>query len=114
MAENEKSKKTLVIVVLLLLLSVLIFAGYSLSISKKKSTNIDLKINQIYSSDYELSCIDNSFFIGSYEPNKIDVIIDNNGNEIYKGEQNIYYDGIKKLKDERYLIYDNNNGNLTT
>ena len=31
-----------------------------------------------------------------------------NGNEIYKGNENIYYDGVYKLKDERYLIYDNN------
>ena len=114
MTGNERNKRTLVIVVVLLLLCVLVFAGCSLSLSSDKSANIDLKINQLYSSDYELSWIDNNFFIGSYESNRIDVIIDGSGNEIYKGELNIYYDGIYKLKDERYLIYDNNEGNLTT
>lgn len=115
MAENEKNKKTLIYIVVGLLLVVLVMTGYGISYSNKNNeSNIEVKINQIYSSDYKLSSLDNKYFIGSYEPNKIDVIIDSEGNEIFKGEIVIYYDGIYKLKDERYLIYDNNNGNLIT
>ena len=113
MAE-ERNKKTLVIIILSLLFFVFGIIGYGVSYSNKNKANINLKINQIYSSDYELSCLDNKYFIGTYDTNRIDVIIDENGNEIYKGTDNIYYDGIYKLKDERYLIYDNNNGNLIT
>lgn len=113
MAE-ERNKKTLVIIILGLLFFVLGIVGYNISYSNKKNSSVNLKINQIYSSDYQLTSIDNKFFIGSYETNRIDVIIDENGNEIYKGNENIYYDGVYKLKDERYLIYDNNEGNLLT
>lgn len=113
MAE-ERNRKTLIIIVLGLLFFVLGIAGYGLSYSSKNNSDINLKINQIYSSDYKLSCLDNKYFIGTYDINRIDVIVDENGNEIYKGNENIYYDGIYKLKDERYLIYDNNNGNLIT
>jgi hypothetical protein len=113
MAE-ERNRKTLIIIVLGLLFFVLGLAGYNLSYSSKNISNVNLKINQIYSSDYKLSCLDNKYFIGTYDINRIDVIIDENGNEIYKGNENIYYDGIYKLKDDRYLIYDNNNGDLVT
>lgn len=115
MADNERNRKTLVTVIVGLLFFVLGFGCFSVTYSNRNKENIiDLKINQLYSSDYELSSLDNKFFIGSYEPSKIDVIIDSEGNEIYKNTNGIYYDGIHKLKDERYLIYDNNEGNLTT
>ncbi len=115
MANEEKNKKTLIIIIVALLFFVIGIACYSISfgINNDKST-INLKINQLYSSDYELTNIDNKYFIGSYDTNRIDVIIDSEGNEIYKEFKNIYYDGIYKLKDERYLIYDNDNGNLIT
>ena len=114
MAESEKNKKTLVFIIVILLFFVLGVACYIVSFSKNNDSEINLKINQIYSSDYELTCIDNQYFIGSYEKNKIDVIVDNNGTEIYKGNEDIYFDGIYKLKDERYLIYNNRNNMLVT
>ena len=73
-----------------------------------------LRLDQIYSSDYDLVYVDDKFFIGSYEDNKIDVIIDEYGNEILRNLDNVYYDGIYKLKDGRYLIYNNNDSVLST
>ena len=84
MAE-ERNRKTLVIIILGLLFFVLGIVGYNISYSNRKNSSVNLKINQIYSSDYQLDSIDNKYFIGSYETNRIDVIIDENGNEIYKG-----------------------------
>ena len=109
---EERNRKTLVIIILGLLFFVLGIVGYNISYSNRRNSGVNLKINQIYSSDYQLDSIDNKYFIGSYETNRIDVIIDEFGNEIYKGNENIYYDGVYKLKDERYLIYDNNESNL--
>ena len=49
--KEEKNKKILVIVVLGLLFFVLGLIGYSLFNSNKNASSINVKINQIYSSD---------------------------------------------------------------
>ena len=70
MAE-ERNKKTLVIIILSLLFFVFGIIGYGISYANRNSKNINLKINQIYSSDYELSCLDNKYFIGTYDTNRL-------------------------------------------
>ena len=114
MTTEDKNKRILVIVIIVLLLVVGIFAGYNLSFASEKEEKLKVKINQIYSSDYDFVCFDNKYFIGSYEDKRIDVIIDGEGTEIYKDLGNIYYDGIYKMKDNRYLIYDNQEMTLLT
>ena len=42
----------------------------------------EVKIEQIYSSDYDFICFDNKYFIGSYEMNSIDIILDGEGKEV--------------------------------
>ena len=115
MMNEENKKRNIVAALMSLLFFCLIFAGVSISYAEKKNkSDVNVEIVQLYSSDYNLECFDNKYFIGSYEKNKIDVIIDETGSEILRNIDNIYYDGIYKMKDERYLIYNNRNNSLTT
>ena len=110
MMNEENKKRNIVAALMSLLFFCLIFAGVSISYAEKKNkSDVNVEIVQLYSSDYNLECFDNKYFIGSYEKNKIDVIIDETGSEILRNIDNIYYDGIYKMKDERYLIYNNRN-----
>lgn len=107
--EKEKINKMFVIIVIMvLLIFVVVFIVSTLLSSKEDNVDkLQVKFNQIYSSDYELRAIDDKYFIGSYEKNIINVIIDNNGQEIYKGNENIYYENIYKTKNDEYIIYNN-------
>lgn len=107
--EKEKINQMFVIIVIMvLLIFVVVFVVSTLLSSKEDNVDkLQVKFNQIYSSDYELRAIDDKYFIGSYEKNIINVIIDNNGQEIYKGNENIYYENIYKTKNDEYIIYNN-------
>lgn len=107
--EKEKINQMFVIIaIMVLLIFVVVFIVSTLLSSKEdKVDKLQVKFNQIYSSDYELRAIDDKYFIGSYEKNIINVIIDNNGQEIYKGNENIYYENIYKTKNDEYIIYNN-------
>lgn len=107
--ENEKRNRSIIItVVILLLLVVIAFAIYGIKNYKNKEKKlVNVSINQIYSSDYILDAFDNSFFVGAYDNKVIDVIIDSDGKEVFKGLENFVYDEIYKMKDGRYLIYSN-------
>lgn len=107
--EKEKINQMFVIIVIMvLLIFVVVFIVSTLLSSKEDNFDkLQVKFNQIYSSDYELRAIDDKYFIGSYEKNIINVIIDNNGQEIYKGNENIYYENIYKTKNDEYIIYNN-------
>ena len=115
MMNEENKKRNIIATIISLLFLGLIFAGVSISYAEKKNkSDVNVEIVQLYSSDYDLECFDNKYFIGSYEDNRIDVIIDETGSEILRNLDNIYYDGVYKMKDDRYLIYNNRNNNLTT
>lgn len=107
--EKEKINQMFVIIVIMvLLIFVVVFIVSTLLSSKEDNVDkLQVKFNQIYSSDYELRAIDDKYFIGSYEKDIINVIIDNNGQEIYKGNENIYYENIYKTKNDEYIIYNN-------
>lgn len=107
--EKEKINQMFVIIVIMvLLIFVVVFIVSTLLSSKEDNVDkLQVKFNQIYSSDYELRAIDDKYFIGSYEKNIINVIIDKNGQEIYKGNKNIYYENIYKTKNDEYIIYNN-------
>lgn len=108
--DNEKKNRILIIcVVVILLILVLAFIIYSL-INSKSNENTSLvkaTINQIYSSDYNLISIDDTYFIGSYIDKEIDVIIDSTGKEILTTTDEFKYDGIYRMKNGKYLIYSN-------
>ena len=115
--ENEKNKYTIIVVIVALLVITLTIVGIIFAIKRDRNdndTSISLKINQLYSSDYTLNAIGDEYFIGTYEENKLSVIIDKNGHEIYKPVSDISYDNFYKMKDDRYLIYCNRNGRLIT
>ena len=114
MNREERNRKIIIAFLVVLLVLVIAAMGVAISFSNKNLSDINLKLDQIYSSDYDLVYVDDNFFIGSYEDNKIDVIIDEYGNEILRNLDNVYYDGIYKLKDGRYLIYNNNDSVLST
>lgn len=114
--ENEKRNQYIVIgIILMLLIVVISFIIISLLGNKKETENVSsVKLQQIYSSDYKLSILSDKYFIGTYDNNKISIIIDSNGKEIYNGLEDIYYEGIYMLKDGNYLIYNNLNNALNT
>ena len=114
--ENEKKNRYIVIIVVCaLLLIVFLFAIYAfLKIRNNDEKLLNVKINQLYSSDYNLNNVDNTYFIGTYDNNTIDVIIDNLGHEVYKSIDEFKYDSMYKMKDGKYLIYSNNNNKLVT
>lgn len=116
--EQEKKNQYIVVgIIIFLLILVITFIIYSIFINDKKDKNdINVKLNQIYSSDYRLTLLDENYFIGSYSKeqinNRINVIIDNKGNEIVKNIEEITYDNIYKMKNGNYLIYNNINNVL--
>ncbi|MGN1372030.1 MAG: hypothetical protein ACI4XM_07155 [Candidatus Coprovivens sp.] len=114
--ENEKRNRYIVIIVVcVLLLIVFLFAIYAFfKIRNNDEKLLNVRINQLYSSDYNLNNIDNTYFIGTYDNNTIDVIIDNLGHEVYKSIEEFKYDSMYKMKDGKYLIYSNNNNKLIT
>lgn len=114
MNREERNRKIIIALLVVLLVLVTAAMGVAISFSNNNLSDINLKLDQIYSSDYDLVYVDDNFFIGSYEANRIDVIIDEYGNEILRNLHNIYYDGIYKIKDGRYLIYNNNDSVLST
>lgn len=105
--ENTNKKQFIILIILgLLLIAVISFTAYSVKNYRKEKESISqIKINQIYSSDYKLATLDDSYFIGSYKDKEIDVIIDKTGKEIFKTTNSIPYDNIIKTKDGKSLIY---------
>ncbi len=113
MNKEKRNQYIIIGVIFILLISVILFILYSVLNSKSiNKNNVRLKLQQIYSSDYKLRFISDKYYIGSYEENKINIIIDNNGKEIYSSLDNIYYDSIYPLNDGSYLIYNTLNNAL--
>lgn len=110
---NEKRTQCTIIAIVVILLLVVISVTILFIINAHKTNKLNVKINQIYSSDYKLSMM-GEYFVGTYDDKTISVIINNNGEEIYKGLSDISYDDIYLLKDDNYLIYSNSDNNLNT
>lgn len=114
----DNTKKTQYIVLGFIAILMIIVISFTInSIIKyqnRKDNETTIKLNQLYSSDYNITPINKDYYIGSYNEGKIDVIINNNGQEIFKAIEEIPYEKIYRLKDGRYLIYNNLNNILTT
>ncbi len=113
MNSDKKTQYIIITVVsILLLIVVAIFLYFLLNRNNNNKVNtLSVELNQIYSSDYDLKFM-NGYFIGMYEPNNINVIINNKGEEIYTSNNNLYFDNIYLLKDGNTLIYNNRDNNL--
>lgn len=110
MEEQKRDQYILMMIIGILVITVVAFTVSSIiSYQKPKGNEKRIVFNQIYSSDYKIKFIDENYFIGSYEDKSIDVIIDNTGREVVKTNEKIYYDNIYKMKDGRYLFYNNSN-----
>ena len=115
MEKEKRNRLIIVFVVILLLLVVIAFIIYS--IFNKNNNNkklVNVTINQVYSSDYNLESFDVSYFIGTYEENLIGVIINGDGQEVFNGVEDFKYDAVFPMKDERYLIYSNADNKFIT
>lgn len=110
---NEKRTQYTIIVIVVLLLLVVIALTILFIIKAKQTDNLQVKINQIYLSDYDIEPVGN-YFIGSYNKNVVNAIIDRTGKEVYKPLEDIVYDNIYLLKDDNYLIYNTKDNNLNT
>lgn len=109
--ENEKSKILLISIILFLLFAVVVVFVYLGINNEDKEKSV--VINQIYSSDYELSFLGNDYYYGTYN-NKLGVIINDEGREIYKNNNGITFENIYELKNHNYLIYNNLQEQLNT
>ena len=102
---NKKNQYILIAVVTFLLLIVIALTIYFIITNHHNNDkSMNVKINQIYSSDYNLEFM-GDYYLGTYEDNNINVIINKNGEEIYTSVNNLYYDHIYMLKDGNHLIY---------
>ena len=109
---KEKRNQYIILSIIIILLILVIIASifFALRTKEEKQDLLDIKINQIYSSDYTLKGMD-KYVIGYYESNKLNVIIDEQGQEIYKDNE-IDYDNIYNTKDGNYILYNNKDNNL--
>ena len=84
--ENEKRNRYIIVsIIVVLLLVVLCFAIYAIVGRNQNDNNlINVTINQLYSSDYKLESFSDSYFIGYYEDDYINVVIDSNGKEVFE------------------------------
>lgn len=114
--ENEKRNRYIIVsIIVVLLLIVLGFAVYAIILRNKKDNNlINVTINQLYSSDYKLDNFSDSYFIGYYEDDYINVVIDENGKEVFECINQIPYENIYKMKDGKYIIYNNIDNKFVT
>lgn len=107
--ENNKKRKILILfVVVLLTLAVGFFCyvGFFKKSETKKKLNI--KITQLYSSDYDLKFLCNKYFAGLYD-GKLYKIINNEGKEIFNDIEGIAYDYSFELENETFLFFRTNN-----
>ena len=109
--DNTKKTQYTIITIVVLLLLVVIALTILFIINASQTDSIKVKINQIYLSDYNLKPM-GDYFIGSYNNDKISVIINKQGEEVYKSIEDISYNHIYRLKDDNYLIYYQDNNNL--
>ena len=114
--ENEKRNRYIIVsIIVVLLLIVLGFAVYAIILRNKKDNNlINVTINQLYSSDYKLDNFSDSYFIGYYEDDYINVVIDENGKEVFECINQIPYENIYQMKDGKYIIYNNIDNKFVT
>lgn len=110
---NEKKNQIILISVIVSLMIVVVVGAIVLFLNEKDEKLLNVKINQLYNSDYDLHILDNNNYFGTYD-NKINVFIDANGKEIIKTDDLIAYDGFYKMQDGKYLFYNNVDNKLNT
>ncbi len=113
MEKEKRNQLILIFTVILLLIGVIGIFVYIILDEKKTDKVVSVKINQIYSSEYNLKSI-GDFYLGMLNENAITTVIDNEGKEVIHLNEEIYFDNYFKMADDRYLIYSNKDNNLIT
>ena len=104
MNEEKKNQIILISVIVGLLILVVGFTIFSIINKNNKSNNNEIvKFKQIYSSDYDLEILNNNYYLGLYN-NKINIVINKEGNEVYILPNEIEYQAIYELEDGKNLI----------
>lgn len=113
MNEEIKNRTILVITVIFLLITVIAMAFVFAIKGEGKTKDVPkVYLKQVYSSDYELSVLNDAFYIGKYNGN-MNVIIDSNGLEVVDNID-VTYDAFYITISGEYLFYYVNGSNLTT
>lgn len=105
MDEEKKNQVILVSVIIGLLILVAIFAIVTVSNIHKNQSNTMVKFKQIYSSDYDLAVFNSQYYMGLYD-NKLNVIINKEGKEVYRLNYEINEPVIYEMKDGKTIICD--------
>lgn len=112
MNDEKKTRYILISTVIFLLLSVLIISIIVFIKHKNNQSNIlNITFNQVFVSDYNLNYLDNYHFIET-DNNQIISFIDTNGKILYEPSLPIKYTKIYPTKDNKHIIYYNENNLL--
>lgn len=113
MNEEMKNRTILVVTVVFLLITVVVMAFVFALMGEGKTKDVPkVSLKQLYSSEYELSFLNDAFFIGKYNGN-MNTIIDNKGLEVISNIE-VPFDSYYKVDDNEYLFYDLSGNNLNT
>jgi len=113
MEQGNKNQYLLVGVVIVLLIAVFTLGiSFAVKEHEKKAHEKEYILNQIYYSEYTLDILDDKYFVGYLKDKQINVIINQDGKEVFTNGINLYYDGFYKTKEDNYLFYSNKNNHL--
>ena len=98
----EKRNKYILVFVVVIMLLVIIILGMCV-ILNKQTDEVVVSLRQVYVSDYELKFLDEKYLYGTND-GKINLIIKNNGTQVYHDDIGISYDEIYSMGDNKYLF----------
>ena len=108
----EKRNRYILIITVIVMLFIVLANGIYLSLKNTKDeSDVKVKINQIYSSEYDIVVLGDQYYLGLFD-DKIHAIINSDGKEVYKTDEGISGAKWFKNKDDNYIIYTNNNDKL--
>ena len=113
----EKSKRMekngLLLILLIIMLSLIVLFLFIFAFNHKKNDLSKVSLKQIYSSDYDIFILDKDLYYGTYN-NNLGCIIDSNGVEIVKLQNELSFEKVIKTKNGNYLFYTLKGGYLNS
>ena len=107
---SEKRNRYIIGFVIILMILIVVILGICVFINKNDEDSI-VSLKQIYVSEYKLVPLGDKYYLGK-EGNKVKVIIDQNGKQLYYDDIGIEYDNVFYKGDNNYLFYINKNNVL--
>ena len=110
---KRMEKNGLLLIFLIIILSLIVLFLFIFAFNHKKNDLSKVSLKQIYSSDYDIFILDKDLYYGTYN-NNLGCIIDSNGVEIVKLQDELSFEKVIKTKNGNYLFYTLKDGSLTS